>query len=124
MFAHYHWPGNARQLRNQVQRAVAMSVSGGKIEPHHLAPELTQGLFGREHHTGATSVRFGAPGIERLSTAVDRLEREMLQLALDQAAGNISEAARLLGLTRRGLYLKLRRLDLDTPISRDSGVSN
>jgi DNA-binding NtrC family response regulator len=42
------------------------------------------------------------------------VEREMIQSALDRSAGNISETARILGLTRRGLYLKLRRLGLDS----------
>jgi DNA-binding NtrC family response regulator len=41
------------------------------------------------------------------------MEREMIQTALEHAAGNISETARTLGLTRRGLYLKLRRLGLE-----------
>ena len=39
----------------------------------------------------------------------------MIQAALDRAGGNISETARSLGLTRRGLYLKLRRLGFDSP---------
>jgi DNA-binding NtrC family response regulator len=41
------------------------------------------------------------------------VERDMIQQALDRSGGNISETARTLGLTRRGLYLKLRRLGLD-----------
>ena len=45
---------------------------------------------------------------------IEGLEREMIQGALDLARGNISEAARTLGLTRRGLYLKLRRLGFDS----------
>jgi DNA-binding NtrC family response regulator len=44
---------------------------------------------------------------------VDQLEREMITSTLERTAGNISEAARILGLTRRGLYLKMRRLKLD-----------
>ena len=42
--------------------------------------------------------------------AVEKLEREMIEQALDRAGGNISETARVLGLTRRGLYLKMERL--------------
>jgi len=44
----------------------------------------------------------------------------MIQTALDRAGGNISETARLLGLTRRGLYLKLRRLGLDSRPEMDT----
>ena len=42
------------------------------------------------------------------------LREALIQAALDRSAGNISEAARVLGLTRRGLYLKLRRLGLES----------
>src|SRR6476659_7864655 len=41
MFSQYWWPGNVRQLKNEIQRAVAMSAPGGTIEPSHLSPEIT-----------------------------------------------------------------------------------
>ncbi len=44
----------------------------------------------------------------------------MIQAALDRSSGNISETARALGLTRRGLYLKLRRLGLDSRAEVDT----
>ena len=46
-------------------------------------------------------------------SAVEQVERDLIQAALDRADGNISESARSLGLTRRGLYLKIKRLGLD-----------
>jgi DNA-binding NtrC family response regulator len=49
---------------------------------------------------------------QTLASAIDRLEREMIRHALDESSGNISETARILGLTRRGLYLKLQRLGI------------
>ena len=52
--------------------------------------------------------------VTSLADAVDGLEREIIEATLHQSSGNISEAARTLGLTRRGLYLKLRRLGLET----------
>src|SRR5436309_902334 len=39
-FAQYRWPGNVRQLKNEIQRAVALSVAGGIVEAAHLSPEL------------------------------------------------------------------------------------
>ena len=54
-----------------------------------------------------------ASSAANLASAVEQVERDMIQAALDRSSGNISETARLLGLTRRGLYLKLRRLGLD-----------
>jgi len=62
-----------------------------------------------------------APRAANLALAVERVEREMIQAALDQSAGNISETARVLGLTRRGLYLKLRRLGLDSVSQFEAG---
>ena len=40
VFSQYWWPGNVRQLKNEMQRAVAMSTPGGTIEPEHLSPEI------------------------------------------------------------------------------------
>jgi hydrogenase-4 transcriptional activator len=109
MFSQYWWPGNVRQLKNEIQRAVAMSAPGGTIEASHLSPEI-----------GSTQVPGTAPPARsgvvptNLATAIEHVERDLIQAALDRSAGNISEAARTLGLTRRGLYLKLRRLGLDS----------
>jgi DNA-binding NtrC family response regulator len=51
---------------------------------------------------------------------VEAVERDLIQTALDRAGGNISETARSLGLTRRGLYLKIRRLGLDSQAELDA----
>ena len=48
-----------------------------------------------------------------LAAAVEEVERELISATLERSGGNISETARVLGLTRRGLYLKMRRLGLD-----------
>jgi two-component system C4-dicarboxylate transport response regulator DctD len=53
-------------------------------------------------------------GGQTLASVVDDLERDLIRNTLERHRGNISETARSLGLTRRGLYLKLRRLGLDT----------
>ena len=48
-----------------------------------------------------------------LAASVEKLERELIEQALERSAGNISETARVLGLTRRGLYLKMERLGVE-----------
>jgi hydrogenase-4 transcriptional activator len=116
VFSQYWWPGNVRQLRNEIQRAVAMSAPGSTIEPSQLSPEITAERLPAGAAAGAgpgPSRRFSTP--VNLATAVEGMEREIIQEALGRAGGNISETARTLGLTRRGLYLKLRRLGLDAP---------
>src|SRR5262249_43081843 len=72
VFSQYWWPGNVRQLKNEIQRVVALSAPGETIEPVHLSPEL-----------GVTRLPSGAPGPRRvraeitdLATAVAQVERE------------------------------------------------
>ena len=112
VFAQYWWPGNVRQLKNEIQRLVAMGAPGRPIDKTNLSPELV-----------ATTLPGGAPDThsarprragQTLAGAVEDLEREFIQDAMSRASGNISEAARILGLTRRGLYLKLQRLGLES----------
>ena len=65
----------------------------------------------------------GAPSPSRrgrnvtLGAAVERLEREMIETALQRTEGNVSQTARALGLTRRGLYLKIERLEIEYKVS-------
>ena len=113
-FSQYWWPGNVRQLKNEIQRAVAMSTPGGTIEAEHLSPEVgatRAPVVAASTRTPARAPRAAA----NLADAIEEVERELIQAALNGSSGNISQAARVLGLTRRGLYLKLRRLGFDAP---------
>jgi len=111
LFDRYWWPGNVRQLRNEVQRAVAMSRPGGTIEPEHLSADLT--AVPSTSGITATPKAIRSASVRNLASAVEEIERELIGSALRKTSGNISETARVLGLTRRGLYLKMRRLGLD-----------
>jgi len=115
-FSQFWWPGNVRQLKNEIQRAVALAAPGGTIEPSALSPEIGNA----ELPTGLSSERTAFRSGASLASAVEQVERDMIQTALDRSRGNISETARLLGLTRRGLYLKLRRLGLDARTELDA----
>src|SRR5207237_1651715 len=44
-FSQFWWPGNVRQLKNEIQRAVALAPPGGTIEPSHLSPEIGSAQF-------------------------------------------------------------------------------
>jgi DNA-binding NtrC family response regulator len=112
LFAQYWWPGNVRQLRNEVQRAVAMAPAGGRIGPEHLSPDLTASPTATTQAGpgGRVSIRGG----QTLASVVDEIERDLIREMMNRHRGNISETARALGLTRRGLYLKLRRLGLES----------
>jgi DNA-binding NtrC family response regulator/tetratricopeptide (TPR) repeat protein len=110
LFDAFSWPGNVRQLRNEIQRAVAMAGPAGVITPDLLSPVFAGGSVD------------AAPASRRgrnltLGAAVERLEREMIESVLQRTEGNISQAARALGLTRRGLYMKMNRLDIEYKVS-------
>jgi DNA-binding NtrC family response regulator len=104
LFDGFAWPGTVRQLRNEIQRAVAMAPSEGLITPEMLSP-----VFGIALDRVDSPLKSRQPRTT-LAAAVEKLEREMIEGALERSGGNISETARILGLTRRGLYLKMERL--------------
>lgn len=111
LFAQHWWPGNVRQLRNEVQRAVAMATAGGVIGPEHLSADITEQQAAAQAAPSKITLRGG----QTLASVVDEIERDLIRDTLAHHRGNISESARSLGLTRRGLYLKLRRLGLENP---------
>jgi DNA-binding NtrC family response regulator len=117
------WPGNVRQLTNEIQRIIARAEDGTVITPDHLSPELRRTsasvqaaapsyvLSPATGLAAAAATQAISQGLT-LADAMAELERRMIAEALRKHNGNISRAARELGLTRRGLYLKLGRHDL------------
>jgi DNA-binding NtrC family response regulator/tetratricopeptide (TPR) repeat protein len=114
------WPGNVRQLTNEIQRIIARTEDGTIITPDHLSPELrriaaptsgTNSLMAPSGLAATAAAQAIAQGLT-LSDAMAELERRMIAEALRKHNGNITRASRELGLTRRGLYLKLGRHDL------------
>jgi DNA-binding NtrC family response regulator/tetratricopeptide (TPR) repeat protein len=106
------WPGNVRQLCNEIQRIVARAEDGTVLSPDHLSPELKRAAATISAPDAITPISTvaSAPGQHvTLADAMAELERRMIAEALRKHGGNISRAARELGLTRRGLYLKLER---------------
>jgi DNA-binding NtrC family response regulator len=109
------WPGNVRQLCNEIQRIVARAEDNAVLTPEHLSPELKRAAAPIATPDSITPISAvaSAPGQHvTLADAMAELERRMIAEALRKHGGNISRAARELGLTRRGLYLKLERHDL------------
>jgi hydrogenase-4 transcriptional activator len=111
----YDWPGNVRQLCNEMRRIVTYSESGTIVTPEALSSEIVRAS--RELDT--TPIMPGKPAAPMqvstdsttLSAAVEELERRMIQDALRRSSGNIAQAAKDLGLSRKGLYLKMDRLN-------------
>jgi transcriptional regulator with PAS, ATPase and Fis domain/Tfp pilus assembly protein PilF len=114
------WPGNVRQLCNEVQRVIARAEDGAVITPEQLSPELRHMGAPVTPSASVTPIGAGASGQSvtvplqniTLADALAEVERRLIREALRKHNGNISRAARELGLTRRGLYLKLERHEM------------
>jgi DNA-binding NtrC family response regulator len=100
----YSWPGNARQLENEVKRLLA-SVRGRMITDEHV-------VIPSEPAREPTKAENKAEPVKSLFTAVEALERRMIADALKETGGNKQRAAQNLGLSRQGLLKKLKRLAL------------
>ena len=85
----YPWPGNVRELENAIQRAIALA-KGKRIGAEDLALPRVGG-------------RTAGPG-----RTLKEMERELVLKTLDALGGNVSEAARTLGVSRRWLHYRLR----------------
>ena len=101
---HYGWPGNVRELQNVIERA-AVLAQDNLIETTHLPREISQPLL-----TEAAPPRFVSL---ELNPAVAQLEEAMMREALNQAGGNKTKAARLLDISERSLWYKLKKRQID-----------
>ena len=104
----YAWPGNVRQLVNEISRIVALAVADSTVTPALLSPDIQASRRTVRVQPGEEPeirIRLDQP----LNDAVDAIERVMVLRALDRARGNYENAARLLGISRKGLFLKRRR---------------
>jgi transcriptional regulator with PAS, ATPase and Fis domain len=95
----YQWPGNIRQLENEVQRALIMSGAEAMIGREHLSLVAPAPLRGT---TTVVETDSHLP----LKDALDALERKIIISALERCGGNKSEAARQLGISRSNLIAK------------------
>ncbi len=111
----YDWPGNVRQLCNEVRRLVTYSESGAIVTPESLSSEIVRASRGLEPTLTTpgkpTEPMLMSADSATIAEAVEELERRMIQAALRRCSGNIARAAKELGLSRKGLYLKMDRLN-------------
>ena len=95
----HDWPGNIRELRNAIERAVVV-CGGTAVRAEHLALDVEAGPRGRP--------TMPMPRATTLADEVEDLERTRIEAALAASGGNQSEAARQLGISRGALLARLR----------------
>ncbi|QDF98354.1 sigma-54-dependent Fis family transcriptional regulator [Azoarcus sp. DD4] len=122
-FERYPWPGNVRQLQNVIRVAVALLDEGeDEIRPVHLPEEL----FGADAMDEGESARIeerslprqpaaatpvaAAPAIATGGRSLDQIELEAIAVVMREVGGNVSAAARRLGISRNTLYRKIGRI--------------
>ena len=108
----HDWPGNIRQLANEVRRVVAMSADGDTLRSTALTPEIARSWNIRPTTSDASSSTVAIRLDQSLDQAIGDLERRFIEHAMTSAGGRVAEAAQLLGLSRKGLFLKRRRQGL------------
>jgi DNA-binding NtrC family response regulator len=97
----FDFPGNVRELRNAVERAIALADPEGPVTSQHLVSASGQAL------------EIPLPRDGSLRDRLAQVEAEMIREALERCDWNRSRAARSLGLSRQGLRYKMRRVGLE-----------
>ncbi len=100
------WPGNIRELENAIERATLL-CDGSTLTARDLPPEVQPPVPRQTSNSEPTPLR------ERIRAATQRIERDAILEALRMTEGNVTRAARKLGLSRRGLQLKMKELEID-----------
>ncbi len=101
----YSWPGNVRQLENEIERAAVVSHDDGVIDVNDLSPEIIS--------TAAIQQPAGRNRNGKLRDIVEEVERDLITGTLRENSGNILRTANALGLTRKGLKEKMARFGIN-----------
>lgn len=104
----YNWPGNIRQLENEMERLVVLSGSETKIGPELLSPQIRDAAPGSGGGKGV-SIKFAG----KLKDAMEELEKSMIKEGLRRTKWNKSKLAKELGISRAGLIMKVEKYGLD-----------
>ena len=109
MLREYHWPGNIRELGNMIERGIILVDNGGQIEASSLFPNVVA-----QETADPAGVENG--GLQALADQLldndcqlSALEDALIRQAMERAGGNVTQAAKLLGLSRATLDYRLKK---------------
>jgi DNA-binding NtrC family response regulator len=108
----YSWPGNIRQLANEVRRIIALAEPDATVTPALLSPEIQASRRTLPAADAPAEPEIRLRLDQPLPAAVDALEQTFVRHALERSHGRVEAAARMLGISRKGLFLKRRRWGL------------
>ena len=107
----YRWPGNVRQLHNEIRRIVALAEPNATILPEAISDDIL-GALPIFRHPIVNGHELSISLQSKLLPTLARVECEMIRDALKQSGGRVNAAAKALGISRKGLYLKRQRLGI------------
>jgi two-component system response regulator HydG len=118
IFLQYSWPGNLREFRNAIRRAVLLTAEGKLVKPCALPPEISNGLHSEYQKTESELWSEQPQEIETsgkiLKAAVNRAEIKQILAVLQQVNFNKKKAAEILNIDRKTLYNKLKNFHADS----------
>jgi two-component system, NtrC family, response regulator HydG len=115
----YHWPGNIRELENVIERSLILTESGGKIDFPFLkdgpsfAPAILPNAVAETAQSTESDI---ARKVISGAITIRDIEAKVIELAVERSNGNLSEASRLIGISRRQLAYRRGRARKIEPI--------
>ncbi len=98
----YNWPGNVRELENVIERAINLLNTELKILPEHLPAKILDCNKRKVDYEN-----------KQLKDIVEEIEKQVITETLEKLNGNKNETAKVLGISRQGLYKKMKRFNME-----------
>jgi transcriptional regulator with PAS, ATPase and Fis domain len=116
----YHWPGNIRELENEIERLLVLGSEFEILPAELLSSRIKDAVSGAAGTNVIGASRIAQLPAGKLNDAVEQLERDMIGQGLTRTKGNKSKLSRELGISRSNLILKIQKYQLERPGTPDT----